>query len=70
MISRARRYFTEVTGLTGNMLLENVSPSIFEKRFHQSDILSENPSVQKWLKQMTYDQKGYMKFVLIGLEVV
>jgi len=59
VIARTRRYFTEVTGLSGNNILQqNVSPAIFEKRFNESDILSDNPAVVKWLQQMTYDQKG------------
>jgi len=59
VIARSRQYFTEVTGRAGdNILLENVSPTIFEKRFNEADILTDNPAVTKWLQQMTYDQKG------------
>lgn len=59
VIARSRRYFNEVTGLPGNNILQhNVSPAIFEKRFDEADILSDNPAVTKWLQQMTYDQKG------------
>ena len=62
MIARSRRYFTEVTGRSGNRMLEqNVSPTIFEKRFNEADILTDNPAVAKWLQQMTYDQKGYFQ---------
>lgn len=61
MIARSRRYFTEVTGLSAdnNILQQNASPAIFEKRFETADILTDNPAVKKWLQQMTYDQKGY-----------
>lgn len=63
VIARSRQYFTEVTGRAGdNILLENVSPTIFEKRFNEADILTDNPAVTKWLQQMTYDQKGYTLF--------
>lgn len=31
---------------------------MFEKRFNEADILTDNPAVRKWLQQMTYDQKG------------
>jgi len=59
VIARSRQYFTKVTGRAGDkILLENVSPSIFEKRFNEADILTDNPAVTKWLEQMTYDQKG------------
>ena len=60
VIARSRRYFTEVTGLSAdnNILQQNASPAIFEKRFETADILTENPAVKKWLQQMTYDQKG------------
>jgi proline dehydrogenase len=60
VIARSRRYFTEVTGLSAdnNILQQNASPAIFEKRFETADILTDNPAVKKWLQQMTYDQKG------------
>jgi len=59
VIARSRQYFSEVTGRSGNQILrENVSPTIFEKRFNEADILTDNPAVTKWLEQMTYDQKG------------
>ncbi|KZS08064.1 Proline dehydrogenase 1, mitochondrial [Daphnia magna] len=60
VIARSRRYFTEVTGLSAdnNILQQNASPAIFEKRFEKADILTDNVAVQKWLQQMTYDQKG------------
>lgn len=61
VIARSQRYINEVTGLSGaNILQQNVSPAIFEKRFHESDVLSSNPAVSQWLKQITYDQKGLM----------
>ena len=65
VIARSRQYFSEVTGRSGNQILrENVSPTIFEKRFNEADILTDNPAVTKWLEQMTYDQKGYALFFL------
>lgn len=62
VIARSRRYFTEVTGLSAdnNILQQNASPAIFEKRFEKADILTDNEAVKNWLQQMTYDQKGYM----------
>ena len=61
VIARSRRYFTEVTGLAAgnNILQQNATPAMFEKRFNEADILTDNPAVRKWLQQMTYDQKGY-----------
>lgn len=61
VIARSRRYFTEVTGLSAgnNILQQNATPAMFEKRFNEADILTDNPAVRKWLQQMTYDQKGY-----------
>ena len=65
MIARSRKYFTEITGRSGNNILQqNVSPGVFEKRFNEADILTDNPAVTKWLQQMTYDQKGYASIIL------
>lgn len=57
-IARTRKYFEEVTGLHGNVILQNVDPELFVKRFHEKHISTDIPEVQKWLSQMTYDQKG------------
>ena len=65
VIARSRQYFTAVTGHSGSILEQNVSPAIFEKRFNEADILTDNPAVTKWLQQMTYDQKGCVFFSVI-----
>ena len=58
VIARARRYFEEVTGMHGAMILQDIKPDYFEKRFNEAHISTEKPEVKKWLQQMTYDQKG------------
>lgn len=58
VIARTRRYFEETTGLHGGIILQDIKPSYFEKRFHEAHISTDNPEVKKWLSQMTYDQKG------------
>lgn len=49
-----------MTGISAgnNILQQNASPAMFEKRFNEAEILTDNPAVRKWLQQMTYDQKG------------
>ncbi|XP_065561105.1 proline dehydrogenase 1, mitochondrial-like [Artemia franciscana] len=59
-IMRARQYFSDVTkvDITGNIMAKHVSPKLFERRFKEADISVDNPEIQKWLKQMTYDKEG------------
>lgn len=61
MIIRARRYYKEVAG--ANAAIQNVlegpaTKETFENRFKEEHIYEGNPSVQKWLRQMTADKKG------------
>lgn len=58
VIARTKRYFSEVTGLHDAMILRDIKPSFFEKRFNEAHISTDKPEVKKWLAQMTYDQKG------------
>lgn len=58
VIARARQYFTQVTGESGPILLSDVNTDVFEKRFREENILTDNSSVRKWLDSMTYDKKG------------
>ncbi|GAB6029809.1 hypothetical protein CHUAL_005521 [Chamberlinius hualienensis] len=58
VIALARRYFEKVTGLSGGIILQDIKPEYFEKRFNEAHISTDNPEVKRWLSQMTYDQKG------------
>uniref|UniRef100_T1J6H6 Proline dehydrogenase n=1 Tax=Strigamia maritima TaxID=126957 RepID=T1J6H6_STRMM len=57
-IARSRKYFEEVTGLTGNIILQDIGPDVFMKRFHEKHISTDSKDIKSWLNQMTYDQKG------------
>lgn len=58
VIARARQYFTQVTGESGPILFSDIKTDVFEKRFREENILTDNPAVRKWLDSMTYDKKG------------
>ncbi|KAG7175760.1 Proline dehydrogenase 1-like 1 [Homarus americanus] len=58
VIARARQYFTQVTGESGPILFSDIKTDVFEKRFREENILTDNVSVRTWLDNMTYDQKG------------
>ncbi|XP_071521888.1 proline dehydrogenase 1, mitochondrial-like isoform X2 [Panulirus ornatus] len=58
VIARTREYFTNVTGESGPILLSDINKDVFEKRFREENILTDNPGVRKWLENMTYDKKG------------
>ncbi|XP_050710663.1 proline dehydrogenase 1, mitochondrial-like isoform X2 [Eriocheir sinensis] len=58
VIFRTRQYFTQVTGVSGPILFSDIHTDVFEKRFREENILSENPAIHEWLDNMTYDTKG------------
>lgn len=58
VIFRARIYFKEITGKSGPVISHDVSINVFEKRFREENILTDNEEVKKWLQSMTYDKKG------------
>lgn len=58
VIYRTRQYFAQVTGVTAPMLFSDIHTDVFEKRFREENILTDNPAIQEWLDNMTYDTKG------------
>ncbi|XP_042887860.1 proline dehydrogenase 1, mitochondrial-like isoform X4 [Penaeus japonicus] len=58
VIARTRQYFQQVTGKTGPIIRSDVNTDVFEKRFREENILTDNLDVKKWLDSMTYDKKG------------
>lgn len=58
VIARTRQYFQQVTGKTGPIIHSDVNTDVFEKRFREENILTDNQAVKKWLDNMTYDKKG------------
>lgn len=58
VIARTRQYFQQVTGKTGPIIHSDVNTDVFEKRFREENILTDNLAVKKWLDSMTYDKKG------------
>ncbi|XP_047476228.1 proline dehydrogenase 1, mitochondrial-like [Penaeus chinensis] len=58
VIARTRQYFQQVTGKTGPIIHSDVNTDVFEKRFREENILTDNKDVKFWLDNMTYDKKG------------
>jgi len=62
VIMRTRRYMTEVLGREGNVLMHHVHVEELEKKFLQAGL--EEETVKKFLKQLTYDNEGWVKLLL------
>lgn len=58
VIFRTRQYFTQVTGESGPMMFSDINTDVFEKRFREENIQTDNPAIRDWLDNMTYDTKG------------
>lgn len=58
VIYRTRQYFTQVTGESGPMMFSDINTDVFEKRFREENIHTDNPAIREWLDNMTYDTKG------------
>ncbi|CAL4062361.1 unnamed protein product [Meganyctiphanes norvegica] len=59
VITKTRNYFEKVSGHKGPIISAGVGIDVFEKRFKAENIsLPENPEVDSWMKNMTYDKKS------------
>ena len=58
VIEKSRAYFKKVTGKSGAIISHDVSKNVFEKRFKEGHIFTDNPDIQHWLDNMTADRKG------------
>ena len=58
VIEKSRAYFKKVTGKSGAVISHDISKNVFEKRFKEENINTDNADVQTWLDNMTADQKG------------